>query len=186
MIHTGSSRRWGGCPAARESQWRCRLIERDDLRRALRLYGGRRRPLRAPPVCFKHPRPRAPSGLRAEVTVTEGPAGWSVRGSLAWRNPDSRSFAGVQVAYRSGACPTSPSPPDATVLFAEADDSFVGDRTWRRRRGATSSVPVSLDALTAGEHCFAVWSTDEAALRRSRASATVRVTLGPPAQPRIP
>jgi hypothetical protein len=92
----------------------------------------------------------------------------------------------VQVAYRGGACPSSPSPPDATVLFAEADDSFVGERTWQRRRGARSSVPVALDALPAGEHCFAVWSTDEAALRRSTAFATVRVAAGAPPQPRIP
>ncbi|MBD0329354.1 MAG: matrixin family metalloprotease [Thermoleophilia bacterium] len=187
MIHAGSALRWGGCPRHRESQWRCRMVERDDLRRALRLYGGRPRPLREPAMCFKYDSPASPRELAAELAAVESPAGWSLRGRLRWRNPTSASFAGVEVAYAPSRCPSRPGESGATVVLAEADDSFAGDRRWHRRRGRTSSAAVSLDGLAPGTYCFAVWSTDEAALRRSRAAVTTQVTVGPASPaPRTP
>ena len=187
MVPAGSPTRWGGCPRQRASQWRCRMIERDDVRRAVRLYGGQARPLRERPLCFRHGAPAPPRDVVAELQAVESAAGWSVRGRLRWRNPTSPSFAGIEIAYAPSPCPAQPSDPGATLVFAEADDSFVGDRAWERRRGETSSAPVAVDGLPPGVYCVAIWSTDEAALRRSARAATVEVVVGPaPAQPRTP
>lgn len=41
----------GDVPIERFSQWRCRLLEPRDVRRAIRMYGGRARPVRRNPWC---------------------------------------------------------------------------------------------------------------------------------------
>ena len=42
---------WHGCPAPPRGDWRCRLLERSDVERAVGLYGGTAKPLRTPAVC---------------------------------------------------------------------------------------------------------------------------------------
>ena len=39
------------CPAAPEGKWVCRLLRADDVRGAVRLYGGSVRPIRGPEFC---------------------------------------------------------------------------------------------------------------------------------------
>ena len=182
MTHAGSARRWGGCPAHRASQWRCRIVEASDLRRALRLYGGRPRPLRTPATCFKHPRPERPSGLEAglhvfETTGAVAPA-WTVRGTLRWQNPGSRSFGGIRINYRLGDCPSSASDAAATVLVDDSDNSFFDDFRWSRRRGRAANAPIEFLTNAPGRYCIAVWAADEGALRFSRTAATVSIDVG--------
>ena len=179
MTHAGSARRWGGCPAHRASQWRCRIVEAADLRRALSLYGGRPRPLRTPATCFKYPRPGGPTGLEAgfHLPSAAGPV-WTVRGDLRWRNPSSRSFGGIRINYRLDSCPESASDPMATVLVDDSDNSFFGDFRWWRRRGRAAGAPVEFETSTPGRYCIAVWASDEGALRFSRTAATVFVDVG--------
>jgi len=181
MVHAGNDRQWGGCAPQRASQWRCRIIERDDLRRALRLYGGRARPLRNPAVCFKYPAPSAPSELRPDVSATPTARGWLVTGRLLWRNPNSRSFGGVRIAYAENTCPARPSDPAAVELLLSADDSFTRSFDWANKRGRADGTPVSFEVDRAGSYCLAVWATDEGPLRHSRTAATARVEVGPAA-----
>ena len=180
MVPAGSARQWGGCPPDRSSQWRCRLLERDDVRRALRLYGGHARPLREPADCFKYPPPAAPAELRSALTATPTADGWLVGGDLSWTNPRSASFAGVRIAYRRDTCPTTGSDPAATVITEAADDSLTGDVRWARRRGRTETTPVSFDVDSPGRYCVALWSSDDGALRFSRDSATTWIDVGVP------
>ena len=41
------------CPAAPAGKWICRLLRTDDVRGAVRLYGGTVRPIRGPEFCTK-------------------------------------------------------------------------------------------------------------------------------------
>ena len=41
------------CPAAPQGMWVCRLLRVDDVRGAVRLYGGTVRPIRGPEFCNK-------------------------------------------------------------------------------------------------------------------------------------
>jgi hypothetical protein len=41
------------CPAPPEGEWVCRLLRADDVRGAVKLYGGSVRPIRAPEFCTK-------------------------------------------------------------------------------------------------------------------------------------
>ena len=42
---------WTACNQGNGDQWRCRLLEPDDVRGLVRLYGGRANPVRADPFC---------------------------------------------------------------------------------------------------------------------------------------
>jgi hypothetical protein len=42
-----------GCPGAPSGQWICRLLRADDVRGAVRLYGGVARPIRGPEFCSR-------------------------------------------------------------------------------------------------------------------------------------
>ena len=41
------------CPAAPAEMWVCRLLRADDVRGAVKLYGGTVRPIRGPEFCSK-------------------------------------------------------------------------------------------------------------------------------------
>jgi Matrixin len=181
MVPAGNDRQWGGCPPQRRSQWRCRLIERDDVRRALRLYGGVARRLRTPAACFKYPAPLPPVGVTAELEQTPSGTRWLVSGRVSWTNPRSRSFGGIEIAYSADTCPSTATDTGAVTLFASADDSFAGSDRWARRRGEAGSAPVAFTVQHAGTYCVAIWASDEAALRHSARPATTLLTIGPPA-----
>jgi hypothetical protein len=60
MNRSGSDRGGDRCPMPRSSSvWRCRVIEQIDAQRAVRLYGGRAKPVRRNPFC---PVPARPAG----------------------------------------------------------------------------------------------------------------------------
>ena len=181
MIPTGNDRHWGDCPPQRASQSRCRLIERDDVKRALRLYGGVARHVRTPATCFKYPAPLPPIGVTAEFEQTPSGTRWLVSGRVSWTNPRSRSFGGIEIAYSADTCPSTATAGGAMTLFAAADDSFAGSDRWGRRRGEASSASVAFTVDHPGTYCVAIWATDEAALRHSARPATTLLSVGPPA-----
>jgi hypothetical protein len=41
------------CPAPPDGEWVCRLLRADDVRGAVKLYGGNVRPIRGPEFCTK-------------------------------------------------------------------------------------------------------------------------------------
>jgi hypothetical protein len=80
---------------AKPRQYRCRLLERDDVRGAVRRYGGRVRPL-APEFCDAYEPPAAPVGLTASL----GPDASAIR--VTWVNGTSPN-----VSARRGSPPSA-------------------------------------------------------------------------------
>lgn len=126
------------CPQVGAQPWmrRCRLLEADDVRGAIRRYGGRMQPL-APAFCEVSPAPGAPS----ELVVTFDPAERIVR--VSWRNPTTPGLAFAHVAAKPGGCP--PSFDDALGLDVQ--------------RGALSTASVSVGDES-GPYCVGVRVAD--------------------------
>jgi hypothetical protein len=144
-----------GCPQPPEPwQLRCRLLEADDVRGAIRRYGGSMRPL-APEFCDASPAPGAPG----ELVATYDPAEHSVR--VSWRNPTTRGLAFAHVAVEPGGCPPSFEDP------LGVDGVQPGERS-------SASVGVGVDS---GPHCVAVRAGD--AYGRTGVPVTTTVDVPP-------
>jgi hypothetical protein len=140
------------CPRSpHEWQFRCRLLEEDDVRGALRRYGGRMGPL-GPAFCDRYAAPAAPVDLAAtaDPDTQEIVATWT--NSAA---PESRF-----VGYAAGleACPAEP---DAGGL--------------RRLVEPGTRDTATLGAPEPGRYCVAVWSEDQFGRRSAPATAWVDV-----------
>jgi PKD domain/Matrixin len=121
------------CPRPKQP-WRfhCRLLHADDVRGAIRRYGGRMRAL-GPSVCDVSPQPPPASGL-----VVEGGS----RPVVSWHDPAGGRLRRVLLRRRN-VCPTGVGDRSATVI---ADDRATGG-------------PVSItDAAVPGDgqYCYAV------------------------------
>ena len=144
-------------------QWRCRVLERDDVRGAVRIYGGRvkRRP-RA--VCDLFALPATPGSLTAAPDGTGGLAISFAR--PATRRPPPHVPAGpgsYVVASRLGACPAAPEEGEAAVEGA-----------WTVPDGGVQTT--ALRPPFPGRVCVAVWARDGVG-RFSPAPATTVVDL---------
>jgi chitodextrinase len=137
-------------------RYRCRTLERDDVRGAVKLYGGRLRPL-AEEICFAAAQPSAPT----EVAAVTDPAGESVQ--VSWRTPaDAR---GIVVMRREDRCPTGPSDVHAETV------ARLTAPTAGQIQSATDYPP------NPGRKCYAVYALGR--LDRPSNPATV-VHLGLP------
>ena len=150
-------------------QWRCRVLERDDVRGAVRIYGGRvkRRP-RA--VCDLFALPATPGSLTAAPDGTGGLAISFVR--PATRRPPPHVPAGpgsYVVASRLGACPAAPEEGEAAV-----------EGPWTvPDRGVQSTA---LRPPFPGRVCVAVWARDGVGrLQREAGDCGRRSALNAPA-----
>jgi hypothetical protein len=86
---------WSRCRSAPERwRYRCRILERDDVRGMVRRYGGRVRPV-GPEFCFSESAPRAVSQLAATTSARDV--------LLTWRMP-ARGVARAQVLRSTGPC----------------------------------------------------------------------------------
>lgn len=139
-------------PPEKPWRFRCRALERDDVRGAVRQYGGRVRRL-GPATCDAEPAPAAPTG----VTATHAGSFGGVR--VTWRTPD--SVRRVRVLRRNGTCPTGPEDRRADLVYEST-----------ARRGEVVDYP-----RTAGRKCYAVFALGR--LMRPSAAATA-VFLGTP------
>ena len=125
------------CPKPPEEwQLRCRLLEADDVRGAIRRYGGRMRPL-APEFCDATPAPGTPRDLVA----TFDPADRTV--DVSWRNPNTRGLYFAHVAVEPGECPAS----------------FSDPLSLNARPGRLKSASVDTYE-SSGPHCVAVRGVD--------------------------
>jgi len=132
---------WSRCPDTSEpGQWRCRLLERDDARGAVRRYGGIVQEPR-PEYCWVHPPPPPPTDVRVTPNPPTG-----ADALLEWRNTSSPNFDYVLVVRKRGTCPTGE---------ADGDESFT-------LGGAPGSLDSFEDAgeqpLETGSYCYAFWS----------------------------
>lgn len=148
-----------GCPPQPEWRWHCRLLEADDVRGAVRLYGGRVKP-RPPRLCDLLRPPAPVTGLAA----TPSPAGFGqvdvsfARPAQPQRLPFMRrqqeQFAAT---IAPGACPTESG-------FSEA---------WTVGVGATQTT--TLYAQAPGSHCVSVWAQDGVGRLGAPVTAPVQV-----------
>lgn len=146
-----------GCGHPPPGQWRCRLVERDDARGAVEVYGGHARQARRPPFCPTEPPPPPP----ADLTLRARPRTGEVR--LRWRN---RSGVTKVVTARGSSCP-----PRSGVRHRRPVSSAgrpTGEVTY----------PLELERT-----CYAAWSRDGFG-RLSRRPATA--TFRPPPPPAAP
>jgi hypothetical protein len=135
---------------------RCRLLEADDVRGAIRRYGGRLRPL-GDPFCEVSPVPAAPLDLTARFVAEDRSI------AVTWTNAATPSVRYVRVAIGRDVCPEPPE---------EASDPA--------EPGSQGSTALSASD-EAGRYCVAVWSEDQ--FGRLSAPATAWVDVPPESQP---
>ena len=141
---TMNSTLWWRCPNSPQlGQYRCRLVNTDDVRGAVRRYGGRVRP-QDPLYCWKYPPPPAPG----EVSAVSNPAsGADVL--LRWRNTASPGLSTVGIARGRDACPTT----------------LEGNPYWLEPASpgkVQTFEDFSSGPLPTGLYCYTLWSFDEA------------------------
>ena len=128
------------------------MLERDDVRGAVKLYGGRvRRP--GPAMCDAEPAPAAPTGVAAAPSGSFG----GVR--VTWRT--AASVRRVRVLRRDGTCPTGPEDRRADLVYE-----------YTARPGEVVDHPPD-----PGRKCYAVFALGR--LMRPSAAATA-VYVGAP------
>ena len=157
------------CRQPPPGKWDCRLLEEDDVRGVVALYGGTPR-LRGPKFCPKvQPKPKPPPPVSPESVgaVRVLPSfGRSPRVTVRWRNGDSAKIRASVVARARGHCPDEPSAGETKTVPAEP--------------GSEGRVTFSLQLERS---CYAVWLRDRSgSLSRRPATAW----LDPPPPPRPP
>ena len=128
---TMNSTLWSGCGNARP----CRLLERDDIQGAIRLYGGRVR-MPTPSFCPTPPTNVKPVGDPREYEVT-----------LEWRNPSGGLFRRTAVARGKGKCPRMPA-------------QFGGFDISGNRPGKTVTLRDDMktaSGVRTGRYCYGLW-----------------------------
>jgi hypothetical protein len=131
-------------------QARCRPLEADDIRGAVRIYGGHARKQLHARYCNLEPAPAPPAGLAA--TLAQGAA------HLTWTMPAAPATQYVRVIRRQDACPSTWNDPQASVV---------------EQVPATPGAPLTLDDAppAQGHFCYAVVALG--AFQRPSALATV-------------
>ena len=165
MNTSGSYRGTYNCPKTKPWEWKCRMLEADDIHGAVRLYGGMVR-VRRQAACPIYPAIGPPTGLSAEAH---------------------QSGRGTVVTFRRPAAPRIPQ--FLLRLASGAEESFayrvsascasqLDGRTARYRwQVAAGGYQELTNALPAGRYCYAVWSVDMLG-RPSAKPATAWVDLG--------
>jgi hypothetical protein len=158
------------CPRHPPFAWRCRLLEPDDVRGAIRRYGGRYRSVRTPEECELYPASPPLTELTAAYDSRIGVIGASFRRPLAstvppWLVEAVAPEGGLPGAYEITAardvCPAVP-PGEIPFRYQEAEP------------GGIEQHQVRIDGP--GRWCIAVWHVDELQ-RRSSAPATAFVDV---------
>lgn len=149
----------GRCDPTAEWEWRCRLLERDDVRGAVRLYGGRVRS-RPAPTCETFAPPDPP----ADIAVRPSPEAGS-----------------VDVTFTR---PAAPSPP-RYLSAAREGYAFTARRGRCPEPGEAPASPWAvppgagqLERFSPGEpgpYCFAAWTVDAAGRLSAAAVRWVKV-----------
>lgn len=165
MNPSGSHQATSQCGASEPWEWRCRLVERDDVGGAVALYGGTIRPTRTPAFCPLYAAIAAPSAVTARVQGSS--LLLSLRRPTSPQIPSFLSAAGGRDAFAvvegDGACPSS--------VDLTTDDVYL----WRGAVGATTEVARPLPS-EAGRYCYSIWAVDRLG-RPSARPAVVRVDV---------
>ena len=162
----------GDCKQPKPFMARCRLLQRDDVRAAIRRYGGRAKRLRAD-FCPRFAAPSAPVGV--SITGAADVDAYAITASFTLPRPrmlipgSGPAPRGVVAVYRyAGACPGGP--PTGKPLTEMTVDAGRNQLDIDERPDAGP-----------GRHCYAFWVKDAVGRRAVRAAtATVDVRVLPP------
>ncbi len=138
-----------------EAQWRCRIIEPRDVRRAIRKYGGRYRIPRRNPWCNLVPRSAPPTPMAATIEPTWGSIAVTFRQPQPrWIPPYLRSRAGTPAydMYRTPGTCLSARPADGSEPRPVATYAYNGQPGEDETYTDTRPEP--------GSWCWAVWALD--------------------------
>jgi hypothetical protein len=150
-----------GCPRPKEAwRYRCRVLEKVDVKRAVKRRGGRARKL-GEAVCDRDKAPPAPTDLTLTVNLSEQTV------DIRWKNPSPRgSTHDYYLAFKRGSCPTDKELADAVSGFPP-EGVGVWDPVAPGAPGSTQSVT---QLALFGTFCVAV------------VPATVNLRAGPAAK----
>ena len=149
-------------------RWRCRILERDDVRGAVRIYGGRVRK-RGRAICDLFAPPATPAPLSAT------PNGLVCSGRAASR---ARRRGSRRPTCRPGPRPTSLATGRARAPTTPGEPgSLTTSGLWTVPAGG---VELLLEAPPAGRYCVAAWARDGVLGRFSPQPATALVDIPQP------
>jgi PKD repeat protein len=168
---------WTGCKAPPNFKYRCQTLIPDDVRGAVRLYGGKVRSQGKNPFCPRYAAPTTPTGL----TMTQA-------------QPDDQGFA--EDVITAGFTATRPRqlvshffnepPPVTAEIFRYAGTCPAGEPTGTpitkssAGKGANEVTADKPSTLPAGPYCYALRLVDALGRRSGVATATIDVVRQPP------
>ena len=165
MNSAGSARGPARCEPVERWEWRCRLLEHDDVAGAVAIYGGRAsvRPAVACPIYAAIAPPRVDYATLDSGIVTvrlQRPASPRIPTQLSAALRSEEAYA---IAWGKESCPT------------RIDLRTANRYVWPR--GADGVVEISRRAPgAAGRHCLSIWAVDSF-VRPSDRPATVNVDV---------
>ena len=144
--HLGPSR----CERADHWEWRCRLLEHDDIKGAVAVYGGVVREPRADPNCDLY-RPMGPAGyVSSTIDRDRGVLRLSLRRPAAphipaflGSRPEAESLVTI---WADGPCPA-------------AFDAGASRYRWPAARGEVAEIVQRVPPRT-GRQCLSIWALD--------------------------
>ncbi len=165
-----------GGPAPLPWEYDCRVLEPTDVAGAVKLYGGRAKPVRAGfPYCPTLPTP--PPATHA--TARAFPASSLATTAINWVDPPARSLQHVLVNRRPGSCATYPSVPGVSPIEIRPSGAPLRGTTIAYvagRAGAQSAL--DSDRIDPGRWCYSVWTIGPK--HRYTRSANAFVQIGTP------
>ena len=148
------------CPSPPEIwRYRCRLLEKDDIRGGVKLFGGKIGKV-GPEFCDRVVPPSAPTDVKVEV----GPDG-SPR--VSWTTPNEEGIEQIQVFRRRDACPTGPD-----------DDAATPVGCVQSQRGQAQAL-TDESGIPQGQWCYAVLALAELGRPGKVATAQYQHTAAP-------
>jgi hypothetical protein len=165
-----------GGPAPLPWEYDCRVLEPTDVAGAIKLYGGRAKPLRAGfPYCPTLPTP--PPATRA--TARAFPASSLATTALNWVDPPASSLQHVLVNRRPGSCATYPSVPGVSPIEIRPSGTPLRGTTIAYVAGhAGAQSALDTDRIDPGRWCYSVWTIGPK--HRYTRSANAFVQIGAP------
>jgi hypothetical protein len=150
MNSSGNRRGPSACDSAEPWEWRCRLLEHDDIRGAVAAYGGRVRAPRADPTCDLYPPIRTPRYIASTIDRELGVLRISIRRPEAPAIPSFLGSRPMQESYvriwADGPCP-------ATY------DARSPRYRWPAAPGETAEIVQRVPA-SRGDQCLSIWALD--------------------------
>jgi hypothetical protein len=167
MNATGSMRGGLECGPTPVWDWRCRLLEPDDVAGVAAVYGGKARPAVTPELCPLYAAIKPPRSLRAAFDPVDGAVTLSFTRPAAATIP---SFvASARARQREAFAITTAS------STCSAPDAGAGAPRylWHAKVGDVERI--MLPAVS-GDHCYSVWAVDRFG-RASDIAATLSVRV---------